>query len=141
MQDRLDRSLWARRSYSWLFAAFGAIALAMAAGGIYGVVSYTITQRTREIGIRMALGARPMDVIAQVLREGLVLITLGTAIGMICAWPATRLMQTLLAGVSPHDPLAYVAVTLLLSTAALLANLIPALRAASIDPVRALRFE
>jgi ABC-type antimicrobial peptide transport system permease subunit len=115
--------------------------LALAIAGIYGVVSYAVTQRTREIGIRMALGADPQQVLGQVLREGMLLAGIGVAIGLAGAMFATRLLQTLLAGVSPREPLAFVAVSVVLSLAALAANLIPARRAASVDPMQALRFE
>jgi putative ABC transport system permease protein len=141
LQERMDRSLWTRRTYSWLFVAFGAIALVMALFGIYGLVSYTVSQRTREIGIRIALGADRRQVVSEVLQSGLTLVAVGTLTGLAGAWFATRLMQSLLAGVSPHDPLAYAVVISLLAVTTLLANLVPALRAASIDPVRALRFE
>lgn len=141
MQERLDRSLWERRTYSWLFGVFAGIALVLAIAGIYGLVSYTVTQRTREIGIRMALGAEPGQVLREVLREGMLLVILGVVIGLAGAAFATRLLQTLLAGVSPHDPWALISVSLVLGAAALIANLAPARRAASLDPMRALRFE
>jgi putative ABC transport system permease protein len=141
MQERLERSLWARRTYSWLFGVFAGLALMLAVAGIYGVVSYTVTQRTREIGIRMALGAKPEQVLGRVLGEGMLLVAIGVAIGLIGAAFVTRLLQSLLAGVSPHDPWAFVAVSLVLGGAALAANLLPARRAASVDPVHALRFE
>jgi putative ABC transport system permease protein len=141
MQARLERSLWVRRTYSWLFGVFAALALALAVAGIYGVVSYAVTQRTREIGIRMALGANPGQVLNGVLREGMLLAGIGVVIGIVGALIGTRLLESLLAGVSPHDPWAFVAVTIGLTLAALAANFIPARRAASVDPMRALRFE
>ena len=141
MQERLERSLWVRRTYSWLFGVFAAMALALAVAGIYGVVSYAVTQRTREIGIRMALGANPWQVLGGVLREGMLLAAIGVAIGIGGALAATRLLESLLAGVSPHDPWAFVAVSIGLGVATLAANFIPARRAASVDPMRALRFE
>ena len=98
MQERLDRSLWARRIYSWLFGVFAAIALVMVVVGIYGMVSYTVAQRTRELGIRMALGAEPMDVTKQVLREGLLLLMVGMAIGMMGAWPQPASCRLFLRG-------------------------------------------
>ena len=141
MQERLQRSLWARRTYSWLFGVFAALAFALAVAGIYGVVSYAVTQRTREIGIRMALGANPSQVLSSVLREGMTLAAIGVAIGIIGALAATRLLASLLAGVSPHDPWAFIAVSIGLGLAALAANFVPARRAASVDPMHALRFE
>ncbi len=139
MEERLDRSLWARRSYSWLFGVFALVALLMAVAGIYGVISYTVSQRTREMGIRIALGARGGQVIAQVLREGFVVLGIGISAGMVGAWFATRLMGSLLAGLSPHDPGVYVSVILLLGLAAIAASFVPARRAALVDPVKALR--
>jgi predicted permease len=141
MQERLERSLWARRTYSWLFGVFAALALALAIAGIYGVVSYAVTQRTREIGIRMALGANPSQVLSEVLREGMFLAVIGVGIGIIGALAATRLLASLLDGVSPHDPWAFIAVSIGLTLAALAANFVPARRAASVDPMRALHFE
>ncbi len=141
MQERLERSLWARRTYSWLFGVFAALALALAVAGIYGVVSYTVTQRTREIGIRMALGANPSQVLRGVIRDGMLLAGIGTALGIIGALAATRLLESLLAGVSPHDPWAFIAVSIGLGLATLAANFIPARRAAAVDPMRALHFE
>jgi putative ABC transport system permease protein len=141
MTERLDRSLWARRIYSWLFGAFAAVALVLAAGGIYGVVSYAVSQRTHEIGIRMALGARPDQVLRQVLASGMGLAAIGVAAGLAAALWAARLLKTLLFGVSARDPLIYGTVILGVVLVALLANLVPARRAAAVDPIRALRFE
>ena len=141
MEERLERSLWARRTYSWLFGVFAGIALALAVAGIYGVVSYAVTERTREIGIRMALGANPAQVLSAVLREGMLLAGMGIGIGIIGALAGARLLQSLLAGVSPHDPWALAVVSVGLTLAALAANFIPARRAASVDPMRALHFE
>jgi putative ABC transport system permease protein len=139
MQAMLDRSLWMRRAESWLFGVFAGMALLMAVAGIYAVVSYTVAQRTREIGIRMALGARPGQVVSQVLREGMLLVAIGLTLGLGGAWYATKLLGSLLAGVDPHDPRVYAAVVLTLASAALAANLQPALRAAAVHPVKALR--
>jgi putative ABC transport system permease protein len=140
MRQLLDRSLGTRRAYSWLFGVFAAIALVMAVAGIYGVISYSVTQQTREIGIRMALGAQPRQVVWEVLRVGLRLVGAGTVIGLAGAWFAARLMASLLAGVSVHDPQAYLAVITMLAVAALLATFFPARRVASVDPVQALKF-
>jgi putative ABC transport system permease protein len=141
MTERLDRSLWARRIYSWLFGAFAAVALVLAAAGIYGVVSYAVSQRTHEIGIRVALGARPDQVLRQVLASGMGLAAIGVAAGLAAALWAARLLKTLLFGVSARDPLIYGTVILGVASVALLANLVPARRAAAVDPIRALRFE
>jgi putative ABC transport system permease protein len=139
MQDLVDRSLWLRRAYSWLFALLAGFGLVLSLAGVYGVVSYAVTQRTREIGIRMALGAKPRDLLAQILREGMVHVGLGVTIGLLVAGFATRLLQSLLAGVDSNDPWVYAAAGLLLGSAALAANAIPARRAASVNPVEALR--
>jgi putative ABC transport system permease protein len=138
---RLDQSLWARRAYSWLFGAFAAVALVLAAAGIYGVLAYAVSQCTQEIGIRMALGARPDQVLRQVLASGMRLVSIGVLVGLAGAFFAARLLQTVLFGVSPRDPLTYVAVILGVTAVGLLANFVPARRAASVDPMRALRFE
>jgi predicted permease len=141
MTERLDRSLWARRAYSWLFAAFAVTALLLAAAGIYGVVSYAVSQRTQEIGIRMALGAQPGQVLREVLGSGMVLVSIGVVLGLAAAFWAVRLLQSLLFGVSSRDPIIYAAVVLGVAVVGLLANFVPARRAASIDPMRALHFE
>ena len=141
LTEALDRSLWARRAYSWLLGAFAVVALILAAAGIYGVVSYAVSQRTHEIGIRMALGARSDQVLRQILGSGMVLVSIGVAIGLLATLWAVRLLDTLLFGVSARDPLTYAIVILGVVCVALLANLVPARRAAAVDPMRALRFE
>lgn len=141
MTDRLDRSLWARRAYSWLFGVFALVALVLAAAGIYGVISYAVSQRTQEIGIRMALGAQPRQVLGEVLASGMLLVSAGVAVGLAGALAVVRLLQTLLFGISSRDPIVYAAVMLGVVLVGLVANFVPARRAASIDPLRALRFE
>jgi len=141
MTERLDKSLWARRAYSWLFGAFAIIAVVLAAAGIYGVVSYAVSQRTQEIGIRMALGAQPRQVMREILRSGMLMVLIGMALGVGGALAAVRLLQTLLFGVSARDPWIYAVVLLGVACVGLLANLVPARRAASVDPMRALHFE
>jgi ABC-type antimicrobial peptide transport system permease subunit len=141
MTEQLDQSLWARRAYSWLFGAFAMIAILLAAAGVYGTVSYGVSQRTQEIGIRMALGARPGQVLGHILRGGMTLMSIGVAAGLAGALWATRLLQTLLFGVSSYDPLIYVTVALVVLGVGLLANFGPARRAARIDPMRTLHFE
>jgi len=141
MTERLDKSLWARRAYSWLFGAFAIIAVVLAAAGIYGVVSYAVSQRTQEIGIRMALGAQPRQVMREILNSGMLMVLIGMALGVVGALAAVRLLQTLLFGVSARDPWIYGVVLLGVTCVGLLANIVPAKRAASVDPMRALRFE
>jgi len=141
MVSEIDRSLWARRAYSWLIGIFAVVALVLAAAGIYGVISYAVSQRTREIGVRIALGASPREILAAVLRSGMALVTMGAAIGLALTLAVARLLSDLLFGVSPHDPLVYGAVLSAVTGIALLANGIPARRAAAVDPLRALRSE
>jgi putative ABC transport system permease protein len=141
MAERLDRSLWPRRTYSWLFAAFAVVAVLLAAAGIYGVISFAVSQRTREIGIRIALGAQPSQVMRGVLGGGMALVAAGSAIGLIGAQFTGSLLTTMLFGVSPRDLGTYALVVLGLGAVGLLANYLPARRAASVEPMRALRSE
>jgi putative ABC transport system permease protein len=120
---------------------FGLLALSLAAVGIYGVLSYAVTERTREIGIRMALGAGQRDVLKLVVRHGMLLTLLGEAVGLAVAFALTRLMTTLLFSVSPTDPLTFAVIALLLALVALLACWIPARRATKVDPMIALKYE
>jgi predicted permease len=124
-----------------LLAAFGSLALLLAAVGLYGVVAYSVSLRTREVGVRMALGARPRDVRSLVLRQGGRLALAGVGLGTLTAGFANRVLESLLYGVTPLDPLAYAAAAGLLLLVAAAANLVPALAAARIDPLRALRSE
>jgi len=141
MEEKLDQSLWARKVYSWLFGVFAVIALLLGAAGIYGTVSYGVGQRTKEIGVRMALGARRDQVMAQVLWGGVKIVSLGVAIGLAGALGATRFLRTLLFGVNSYDPGIYAVVVLGVMGMALLATFVPARRAAKVDPMVALRYE
>ena len=141
MTELLDRSLWVRRAYSWLFGIFAAIAILLAAAGVYGTISYAVSQRTQEIGIRMALGARPEQVLKEVLRGGMALVSAGLVAGLAGALVTNSFLKSLLFGVNPRDTIIYVCVAAGLAGVALLANFVPARRAAKVDPMRALRFE
>jgi putative ABC transport system permease protein len=134
-------TIWQSRLWGLLFGIFSAIALVLAAAGIYGVMAYFVTQRTREIGIRMALGAQWRDVIKLLLRNAMSLVLIGLLIGLAGALALTRLLSTLLFEVSPTDPVTFVAVALCVIFAALLACYIPAKRATKVDPLIALRYE
>jgi putative ABC transport system permease protein len=129
------------RSTASLFAVFAALALALGAVGIYGVISYSVAQRTREIGIRMALGARRQEVLLLIVGQCARLAFLGVAIGLACALVLTRLMSSLLYGVAAADPATYAIVAILLVVVALAASYLPARRAMRMDPAIALRHE
>jgi putative ABC transport system permease protein len=141
MANVLARSISEQRFFMTLMGIFAALALVLAGGGIYGVLSYQVARRTHEIGIRMALGANPRDVFRLVLNEGLRVVLVGVAIGTAAALMLTRLMAGLLFGVKPTDPLTFVAVAALLVCVALAACYIPARRATHVDPIIALRYE
>jgi putative ABC transport system permease protein len=139
IEQTLSRSTAGDRFYTVFFAAFAAVALILAAVGIYGVMSFAVAQRTHEIGLRMALGAKRSQVLGQVLREGLGTALLGTALGGVGAALIGRLLKGAVYGVDTTNPLTFTAVALLLLTAALVACLVPARRAATVDPMIALR--
>jgi ABC-type antimicrobial peptide transport system permease subunit len=121
-----------------LFTVFAIAALLLAAVGIYGVMAYSVTQRTQEIGIRMALGAQKSDVLRLVVRQGMILAVIGVVAGLIGAFGLTRVMGSLLFSVRPDDPLTFLAISLLLIAVAFLACYLPARRAAKLNPVIAL---
>ncbi|MEK6281409.1 MAG: ABC transporter permease [Acidobacteriota bacterium] len=141
MDEVAATSFAARRFNMSLLALFAVLALVLSAVGIYGVMSYAVTQRTQEIGIRMALGARAVDVLKLIIRNGLTLTLIGVVIGMGGAIAMTRLMSTLLFGVTPTDKLTFLAVSGVLIVVALLACYLPARRATKVDPMEALRYE
>jgi putative ABC transport system permease protein len=141
MEEVLSDSIARQRFSMLLLAVFAGVALALAAVGLYGVMSYTVAQRTREIGLRMALGAQRGDVLRLVVGQGLRLVFVGVGIGLAAALALTRLMSSLLYGVSATDPLTLAVISLLLVSVAALASYIPARRATKVDPLVALRYE
>ncbi len=141
MTDAVDRSLWTRRLYASLAVAFAAVAVLLAIGGVYGVTSYAVTQRRREMGIRAALGATPARITLHVLRHGLAMLVIGVPAGVTAMLALSGLLQNLLFGVTASDPVVYTAAVLAVAGVALAANLLPARRAAGIAPVEALRSE
>jgi putative ABC transport system permease protein len=141
MDEYLERTLTSKRLMMIVLALFAAVALTLAAVGIYGVMSYAVAQRTSEIGIRMALGAHPRDVLRLVVGQGVLLTIAGLVLGIGAGWWLTRLMTTLLFDVSATDPLTFAGVAMLLASVAFLATWIPARRAANVDPLVALRHE
>jgi putative ABC transport system permease protein len=141
MEAYIASSLAERSFTLLLIGLFGGLALALAAVGIYGLISYAVTLRTREVGIRMAFGAERSDVLAMVLRQGLALIGMGIALGFVASLALTRLLTSLLFEVRPNDLGMSALVALLLAAVALLASYLPARRAAGVDPMIALRYE
>ena len=141
IEQILAQALWAPRMGGLLLALFGALALVLSAVGVYGVLSYSVNQQTREIGLRMAMGAQRSDVMRLILGQGLRLTVLGLGLGVLVALGLMRVLVSLLFDVRAYDPLTYTAVTLLLTAVALLACYIPARRAMRVDPMVALRYD
>jgi ABC-type antimicrobial peptide transport system permease subunit len=141
MEEHMRTAFFLPHLAATLFGTFGFIGLVLAAVGLYGVMSYAVSRRTREIGIRMALGAKPGVVERLILRQGLVLTSIAVVLGWPAAWMLSKLASSFLYGIQPHDVLTFALVPPFLIAVALLACWIPARRAASIDPMRALRTE
>ena len=139
--EAVDRLLFNERLVARLFGLFGALGLMLACVGLYGLLSYSVTLRTREIGIRTALGAQRRDVLVLVLRQGLVLVIVGLTLGAAAATCVTRLLESLLYGVRPTDPFTFALTAVLLIAIGLVASSLPARRATRVDPMTALRCE
>jgi putative ABC transport system permease protein len=141
MENVFSESIWRQHVSASMLGIFAAIALVLSAGGIYGVVSYSVSRRTHEIGIRTALGATRGVILRMVIGEGLLLTLIGVGAGILAALSLTRLLASLLYSVRPRDPLTFAALSLLLIGVAFLACYIPARRATKVDPMVALRYE
>jgi putative ABC transport system permease protein len=141
MEDNMAATVAQPRFRTWLIGIFAALALLLAAVGIYGVMSYSVTQRTNEIGIRVTLGAQPNDVFRTVVGEGLRYALLGVAIGVAAGLALTRLLASFLYGISAYDPATFIAVAVLLVAVSAAASFFPARRATRVDPIIALRYE
>jgi len=141
MEEHVSSAFFLPRLAATLFGVFGGIGLVLATVGLYGVMSYAVSRRTHEIGIRMAMGAQPGTVERLVLRQGLVLTLIAVALGWPAAWMLSKLAASFLYGIQPHDALTFAVVPPFLSAIALVACWIPARRAASVEPMQALRAE
>jgi ABC-type antimicrobial peptide transport system permease subunit len=139
MEDKVDAAASTPRFFTTLVSVFGALALTLAAVGLYGIVAYVVRQREREIGVRVALGATPAHVVGLMLRRGMKPVLVGLAVGIPLALLATRLLRSLLYEVSASDPVTFVGVAALLAAVALVASWLPSRRAARVDPTVALR--
>jgi predicted permease len=141
MAEAMNQALWTRRATSWLIGLFSVVALLLAVAGLYGVISYSVGRRAREIGVRMAVGARHGQVLVQVVRGGMGLVVAGVVVGLLVTFASARLIGGILVDVSPTEPRVYAGVTVLVLVVATLANFVPARRAAHLDPVSVLRRE
>jgi putative ABC transport system permease protein len=141
MEERMSDSVAQTRFSTLLLGIFAIVAIVLASVGIYGVTSYAVTSRVHEIGIRMAIGAQSRDVQRMFIRHGMALTVIGLGVGLAVSFALTKLMEGLLFDVSPHDPLTFLSMAVLLSFVALLACYVPARRATRVDPLTALRYE
>ena len=141
MTEWVAMSAAGARYRTTLLGLFALLAMILAATGIYGVMSYSVAQRTQEIGVRMALGARPLDVLKLVVRQGMMLALIGVIVGLAGALALTRVMSSLLFGVTERDPITFVAVAALLIVVAFISCFVPAHRATKVDPLVALRYQ
>jgi len=141
LDDQIKLNILSDRIVLQLAAAFAILATALAMLGLYGVMAHSVARRTREIGIRMALGAQQSDAMTLILRQALTLTVIGTALGLVCTFYATQVLREMLFGVSLHDPLTFGAVIALMLAVALVASYVPARRATKVDPMVSLRYE
>jgi len=141
MEDNMATTVAQPRFRAWLIAIFAALALVLAAVGVYGVMSYTVTQRTSEIGVRVTLGANPQAIFRIIVGEALRLALVGVGVGLTAALALTRLLRSFLFGISPYDPVTFLRGAILLTLVALAASYFPARRATQVDPLVALRYE
>ena len=141
MDEHMQSAVFAQKMGANLLGAMAGLALLLAAIGLYGVIAYAVSQRRQELGIRLALGAAPADLLKMVMRQGMTLTTIGLAIGFAVSFTMAGFMGSLLPGIAPHDPMTFVAVPVLLMTISAVATLIPAYRAGAVDPIVALRYE
>ena len=141
LEKRVAESHLAQTAAMWMIAIFAGVAMALAAVGLYGVMAYAVSQGGREIGIRMALGARPVNVLFRTMRQGVAAIAIGSIIGLFAAWGLTSFLASLLYGITPRDPVSFLVAVPVLTVVALVACLLPARRATRTDPVVALRAE
>jgi putative ABC transport system permease protein len=141
MEQMVAQSFWDRRLYGYMFAAFAAIALLLAAVGVYGVLSYAVAQRTHEIGVRMAMGAEVRDVLGLVAGQTMRLVGVGIALGLLGAFAITRVLGGFLYGIASTDLVSFVTIPLFLGIVATVASIVPAMRAARLSPTVSLRTE
>ena len=141
MEDLRTMGFWQFRLFGFMFGIFGAAALFLAGIGVYGVLSFSVSQRTQEMGVRIALGAQRRDVLRLVVRQGITLAMLGVLLGMAGAFGVTRVIGSLLYNVTPTDPISFGGVAIFLTAIALLASYLPARRATAVDPIVALRID
>ena len=141
MEELRQSSFWQYRLFGFMFGAFGAAALFLAGIGVYGVLAFSVAQRTQEMGVRIALGAQRSDVLRLVVRQGVTLALVGVAVGVIGAFGITRVIESLLFNVTPGDPVSFIGVALFLTAIAFVASYLPARRATNVDPIVALRNE
>jgi putative ABC transport system permease protein len=141
LEEVRQREFWQFALYGWIFGVIGVVGVLLASTGVYGVLAYSVSQRTREIGVRVTLGAGQRQIVRLIVGQGLALTTTGVVIGLGLAALGTPLTRSLLYNVSPFDPFSFVAVSLMLIVVALVASYVPARRAMKVDPVVALRQE